>query len=235
MNKYSSRTYNDVNQYPVFPWIIKKYVSDKDLKENKPKQRNFKFPMAAQDEESRKMALTRYEDEESSKQSFPIHYGTHYSTSSYVYFYLMRQEPFTTLLIKLQGYKQENPDRMFYSIIDTLYILEQGHDNRECIPDVICKVEQFINLNCVNFGKKSSGIRVDDFNIYIYDENKESDKNILLNCNNYSISDYVNFIFQENVYLNSKKIANDLIHWFDLIFGVGQLPLKNRKERKASY
>ena len=230
LNKYSSRTYNDVNQYPVFPWIIKKYVSDKDLKENKPKQRNFKFPMAAQDEESRKMALTRYEDEESSKQSFPIHYGTHYSTSSYVYFYLMRQEPFTTLLIKLQGYKQENPDRMFYSIIDTLYILEQGHDNRECIPDVICKAEQFINLNCVNFGKKSSGIRVDDFNIYIYDENKESDKNILLNCNNYSISDYVNFIFQENIYLNSKKIANDLIHWFDLIFGVGQLPLKNRKE-----
>ena len=32
----------------------------------------------------------------------------------------MRQEPFTTLLIKLQGYKQEHPDRMFYSIIDTL-------------------------------------------------------------------------------------------------------------------
>ena len=230
LNKFASRTYNDINQYPVFPWTIKKYITDKNLKENKFVQRNFNYPMASQNEDNRIIAYTRYEDEEKNKQSFPIHYGTHYSTSSYVNFYLMRQEPFTTLLIKLQGYKQEHPDRMFYSIIDTLLILESGHDNRECIPDIISKIEQFINLNCVNFGTKNLGIRVDDFNIYIYDEKKESDRKKLLNCNNYSISDYVNFIIQEHIYLNSTKIAHDIIHWFDLIFGVGQLPEKNRKE-----
>ena len=230
LNKYASRTYNDINQYPIFPWIITKYTTDKDLKDNKPQQRNFKFPMASQNEESRKIALNRYEDEEQNKYSFPIHYGTHYSTSSYVYFYLMRQEPFTTLLIKLQGYKQEHPDRMFYSIIDTLLILESGHDNRECIPDIFSKIEQFINLNCVNFGAKNSGIIVDDFNIYIHDKNKESDGKKLLNCNNYSISDYVNFIIQEKIYLNSRTIAKEIIQWFDLVFGVGQFPEKNRKE-----
>ena len=230
LNKYASRTYNDINQYPIFPWIITKYTSDNDLKDNIPQLRNFKFPMASQNEESRKIAINRYEDEEQNKYSFPIHYGTHYSTSSYVYFYLMRQEPFTTLLIKLQGYKQEHPDRMFYSIIDTLLILESGHDNRECIPDIFSKIEQFINLNCVNFGEKNSGIIVDDFNIYISNYNKKSDGKELLNYNNYSISDYVNFIIQENIYLNSRKIAYEIIQWFDLVFGVRQFPEKNRKE-----
>ena len=227
LNKYATRTYNDVNQYPVFPWVIRKFESIKGTKESKPIIRNFKFPMAAQNEENREAALARYKDDEGIGEEFPIHYGTHYSTSSYIYFYLMREEPFTNLLIKLQGNKQENPDRMFYSMSDTLLILETGHDNRECIPDLLCKIEQFINLNCVNFEKKNSGIRIDDFNIYIYDDENEVDKNILLNYNNYSISDYVNFILKENSFLNSKKIANEIINWFDIIFGVGQLPEKN--------
>ena len=229
LNKYATRTYNDVNQYPVFPWIIKKIIINSEGNTRKPEIRNFKYPMASQTEENRDSALIRYKDDEAIGQTFPIHYGTHYSTSSYVYFYLMREEPFTNLLIKLQGNKQENPDRMFYSLIDTLYILETGHDNRECIPDIFCKIEQFINLNCVNFGKKNIGVRVDDFNIYIYDDQNEVDKNILLNYNNYSISDYINFILNQIIYLNSKKIANEIIDWFDIIFGVGQLPEKDRK------
>ena len=232
LNKYSTRTYNEVNQYPIFPWLIRKFAINEDQKgqrETSSELRDFRYPMAAQNEESRQSALNRFKDDEDIGEIFPIHYGTHYSTSSYVYFYLMREEPFTTLLIKLQGNKQENPDRMFYSYIDTLFILESGHDNRECIPDILCKIEQYINLNCVNFGKKSSGIRVDDFNIYAYNEYNEVDKRILLNHNNYSIDEYVKFILNENRLLNSKKIAYKITKWFDIIFGVGQLPEKNMK------
>ena len=231
LNKYSTRTYNDINQYPVFPWITRKYTLDKGSngKVGRPEPRNFKYPMASQMEERREECLRRYKDDEQNGEQFPIHYGTHYSTSSYIYFYLMREEPFTTLLIKLQGNQLENPDRMFYSVIDTLFILEGGHDNRESIPDLICKTEQYINLNCVDFGKKNNGLRVDDFNIYIYDENSILDENILLKYNNYSISDYVNFILKENIILNSGKIANEIIYWFDLVFGVMQLPEKNRE------
>ena len=227
LNKYATRTFNDVNQYPIFPWIERKFETIKGTKESRPVTRNFRYPMAAQNEENREAALNRYKDDEGIGEEFPIHYGTHYSTSSYIFFYLMREEPFTNLLIKLQGNKQENPDRMFYSMSDTLLILDTGHDNRECIPDLLCKIEQFINLNCVNFDKKNSGIRIDDFNIYVYDDENEVDKNILLNYNNYSISDYVNFILKENYNLNSKKITNEIIYWFDIIFGVGQLPEKN--------
>jgi neurobeachin-like protein 1/2 len=29
LNKYSGRSYNDLNQYYVFPWILKDYRSDR--------------------------------------------------------------------------------------------------------------------------------------------------------------------------------------------------------------
>lgn len=28
VNKFAGRTYNDINQYPVFPWILKDYTSE---------------------------------------------------------------------------------------------------------------------------------------------------------------------------------------------------------------
>ena len=29
LNKFSGRNYNDVNQYHVFPWVLKDYTSEK--------------------------------------------------------------------------------------------------------------------------------------------------------------------------------------------------------------
>ena len=221
LNKYSSRTFNDANQYPIFPWLIRKYYIEKETHKIELIYRDFKYPMAAQIEENRITALNRFQDDEESKVKFPTHFGTHYSTSSYVYFFLMREEPFTTLLVKLQGYKQENPDRMFFSLDDTLFVLETGSDNRECIPDVFCKTEQFINLNCADFGNKNCGLKVDDFII--------NDLFIDKNNNNY-INNYVQFIIENKKLLDAKKIANTINEWFDIIFGIGQLPEKNMRK-----
>ena len=236
LNKYSSRTFNDVNQYPVFPWVITKYKTDEKGKKIGYEKRNFKYPMAGQIEENRITAYNRFQDDEESGLKFPSHYGTHYSTSSYIFFYLMREEPFTTLLVKLQGNKQENPDRMFFSISDTLFVLEAGSDNRECIPDIFSKVEQFINLNCVDFGCKNSGLRVDDF---IVSENKNSSVNNYYNNNN-GIKNYVKFIIYNKKLFDEKEIRDNINDWFDIIFGVGQLPEKNMKKslnifRKETY
>ena len=41
-------------------------------------------------------------------------------------------------LIKLQNYKQENPNRMFISFEGLEIILKGGVDNRELIPDFFC-------------------------------------------------------------------------------------------------
>ena len=116
INKYGTRTFNDTNQYPIFPWLIR--VDE----ENKIVNRNLKFPILAQTERNKDFSMKKYEDDEESCSKFPIHCGTHYSTSSYIYYYLMRLEPYTTLLIKLQGYKQEVAERMFTNIDELLYI-----------------------------------------------------------------------------------------------------------------
>ena len=224
LNKYSSRTFNDSNQYPIFPWLIKKYIIDeKDKNKINIKYRTFKYPMAAQNEENQKVALIRFQDDENNGSKFPTHFGTHYSTSSYIYFYLMREEPFTTLLVILQGYKNESPDRMFFSLDDTLLVLETGSDNRECIPDFFCKVEQFINLNCNDFGCKNNGLRVDDFIINI------NNNNLLLSKKHIGINNYIKYIIDNKILLDKKIISDNINDWFDIIFGVGQLPDKNKK------
>ena len=230
LNKYSSRTFNDANQYPIFPWLIIKNKIEEKTKIISPIYRNFKYPMSSQTEENRENAIIRYEDDDS---KFHFHNGTHYSASAYIYYYLMREEPFTSLLIKLQGYKHENPDRMFFSLSDTLYVLESGNDNRECIPDLFSKTEQFINLNCADFGHKNSGPRIDDLII------KPSEGAFELN-NNGNIKDYVTLIIGNRKLLDENVIKNNINDWFDIIFGVGQLPEKNTKEsvnifRKETY
>jgi len=236
LNKFSSRTFNDVNQYPIFPWVITKFKIDEKGKKIGYEKRNFKYPMAGQVEENRITAYNRFQDDEENGLKFPSHYGTHYSTSSYIFFYLMREEPFTTLLVKLQGDKQENPDRMFFSIEDTLFVLEAGSDNRECIPEIFSKVEQFINLNCVDFGCKNSGLRVDDF---IVSENNISSPNNYYSNNN-GIKNYVNFIIYNQKLFDEQAIRDNINDWFDIVFGVGQLPDKNMKKclnifRKETY
>ena len=216
LNKYSARTYNDPNQYPIFPWLIQNYTETKGKKEDI--ERILKYPMAGQTEENRKTAIGRYEDDEDNKGKFPAHFGTHYSTSAYVYFYLMRNEPFTTLLVKLQGYKHENPDRTFFSIKEVLNVLGTGHDNREMVPELFYKIDPFINLNCDDFGMKSNNLRVDDFIAY------ESQNNNEINGN------YVKYIINNRKKLNGKTISNKINEWIDIIFGIGQLPEKNRKK-----
>ena len=51
--------------------------------------------MGAQNETNQEEALNRFMDGESVKDDFPVHFGNHYSTSAYVFFYLMREEQFT--------------------------------------------------------------------------------------------------------------------------------------------
>jgi hypothetical protein len=92
LNKHSGRTHNDVNQYYVFPWILKDYTSQKlDLTESGI-FRDLSKPMGALVPDK----LKRFQDvyKGNGKTNF---YGSHYSTSLFILYYLVRLEPFTTL------------------------------------------------------------------------------------------------------------------------------------------
>jgi len=101
LNTIAGRTFNDLTQYPVFPWVLSDYESETiDL--NDPRvYRDLSQPVGALSADRLRMFQDRYnslEDESMPK----FHYGTHYSSSGAILFYLIRMEPFTTQAITLQ-------------------------------------------------------------------------------------------------------------------------------------
>ena len=147
INKYSCRSYNDVNQYPVFPWL--KIAGDKE--------RDLRYTVAAQTEEARMILKEMY-----SVNNFPHHYTTHYSNASFLIYYLLRINPFTDNQITLQVNKFDAPERQFTSIDEIQYILMKTRQPREIIPEFFINTDFFYNYNCNYFGIKNNGELVDN-------------------------------------------------------------------------
>lgn len=83
LNTISGRSFNDLCQYPVFPWVIADYSSlNLDLT-NPAVYRDLSKPMGAQNEERLREFLERYEsfaENETIQNIPPFMYGSHYST-----------------------------------------------------------------------------------------------------------------------------------------------------------
>ena len=251
INKYGSRTFKDNCQYPIFPWLlVKDYekieeinnINDtesdiliakffnnkgenikinkrnKEIKELFKSIRKMKYPICIQSEEKIKSFIEKYLEEDD---NFRYHLGIHYSTSSYIYYYLMRQEPYSDLLIKLQNYQQENPNRMFIGVNESISLLEKSKDPREIIPELFTRFEYLLNLNCNFFGIKNDKKIVDDNLINFFDKNKNSNP----------FYNYINFIIEHHKLLNSKIISIIINDWIDNVFGINQIP-SNKKNRE---
>ncbi|GBP76234.1 Neurobeachin [Eumeta japonica] len=109
------RTYNDLNQYPVFPWVLTNYESE-ELDLSQPSNyRDLSKPIGALNPSRRAYFEERYNSWEH-ESTPPFHYGTHYSTAAFVLNWLVRIEPMTTMFLALQGGKFDHPNRLFSSI-----------------------------------------------------------------------------------------------------------------------
>ena len=224
LNKYSTRTYNDLTQYPVFPWLtldhnkiqeILIFLDDKDKAQLQNYLRDLKYPISMQTEEKRIDAKNTF-DFEKTQSKYPSHLGTHYSTPAYIFLYLLRLNPYGQSLIKLQNYHYDNPNRMFNSLNETEDILLSGNDNRELIPDFYCYFDFLCNLNCCFYGKRNNNEIIDDFHILF---------NISKKYNNV-ITSYAYFLFNIKRLLNNNNISKSLKYWVDNVFGIKQLPKK---------
>ena len=220
LNKYSARTYNDLSQYPVFPWLLINLneinkVFDEILNNHNEisELRDLNYPITAQTVEKRKEIIKKFL-EEAKEEKNPAHFGNTYSNSAYIFYYLMRINPYTQNLIKLQSYKMEEPDRTFNSINDIVIVLSDQFDNRELIPDIFCYIDYYINLNCDYYGIKKKKQIVDDFKI---------DNSISTEYTNI-ISNHINVLYNEKKLLNSRYISERISNWVDLIFGKKQYP-----------
>ena len=219
VNIYANRSYNDVNQYPVFPWIIIDYQSDefpKDLS-SKEVSRPLDTPMGmltinSEAEQRMKDYMDHWEisrDDEDREDEFD-RYGSHYSTALYVSYYLVRVFPFANVRIELQGSSFDDPNRLFNNLEASFYCAStQKSDLRELIPELFCFPEMLLNNNDFNLGEIK-----DPFT-------KEQKIKIIQEvvapkwCQNNAYD----FIKKHRELLESFEISNHLNEWLNLIFG----------------
>ena len=132
LNSIAGRTYNDLGQYPVFPWVLSDYHSPELDLTDPHSFRDLKYPMGAQNKKMRVEQQARYRDLQEAYDAMhealgdegvddsgvmpPFHWGSHYSVAGFVLWYLLRLEPFTSLHVQLQDGKFDKADRIFSSI-----------------------------------------------------------------------------------------------------------------------
>ena len=194
LNKFSSRSYNDVNQYLIMPWLLTKNQS----------YRQFDLPISLQTEKRQREFLSNSIELSDDHRR---HHGNHYSTSAYVCYYLMRTNPFTHNMVRFQSNRFDEPDRQFVRITNTLYICENFKDNRELLPEVYSTPECFVNLNCNDFGKQASPDyeRVHNVTFSPFGDN------------------IVDFCYKMKNMLNFDDNVNENIYkWFEYVFGMKQ-------------
>lgn len=162
LNSIAGRTYNDLTQYPVFPWILMDYTSNMLDLTRASSFRDLSLPIGAHAPERFAKYAERYEQLiDSDIPAFM--YGSHYSHLGAVLFYLIRLEPFTTFAVQLQGGKLDHPDRLFHSVQEAWSnCLSDFSDVKELTPEWYYLPQFLSNCNDVDFGKRQDGVVVND-------------------------------------------------------------------------
>ncbi|KAI4197790.1 MAG: hypothetical protein LQ350_005695 [Teloschistes chrysophthalmus] len=207
VNTMAGRTFNDLTQYPVFPWVLADYSSD-ELDLTDPRSfRDLSKPMGCQTPERQAEFRDRYQSfaEMGDHNAPPFHYGTHYSTAMIVTSYLIRLQPFVQSYLLLQGGSFDHPDRLFYSIEKAWVSASRENmtDVRELIPEFFYLSEFLMNRNEFDFGERQgNGGTIDNVELPPW---AKGDPRI--------------FIAKNREALESEHVSKTLHHWIDLIFG----------------
>ncbi|KAL7722517.1 BEACH domain-containing protein [Entamoeba marina] len=206
LNTQAGRTFNDLTQYPVMPWVLSDYTSTTLDLTNESVYRDLSKPMGAITEERAENVKTRYEMVKDSPET-AFHYGSHYSSIGVALYYLVRIEPYAHNAIKMQGTTFDLPDRLFHSIADVWNMLTTRSVTivYELIPEFFFFPEFLLNLNHYDYGIRDSGVRVEDV--------------VLPPWANGSPQRFVN---TQMMALESPYVSSHLHEWIDLIFGYKQ-------------
>ncbi|XP_050076251.1 protein FAN-like [Anopheles maculipalpis] len=203
LNSLADRSFQDLTQYPVFPWILTDYTSD-ELHLNDPTvYRDLSKPVGALNPDRLARLRTRFDEADEPK----FLYGSHYSTPGFVLYYLVRKHP--ELMLCLQNGKFDHPDRMFNSVADAFHnCLHNMSDFKELIPEFYDTTQQgdfLLNGLKIDFGARFDGTPVG---------------NVALPP--WALNSPERFVRLLREALESDHVSARLHHWIDLIFGYKQ-------------
>ena len=216
LNKLAGRTFNDLMQYPVFPFVLADYSSDiLDLK-NAKSFRNLKKPVSVQDPAKEQRYIETYRNLATDLQRShegvcpgvgPFHYGSHYSNTGVVLHFLVRLPPFSSMFLQYQDGNFDLPDRTFHSIGKAWSMVsgESSSDVKELIPDMFCLPEILTNNEGFQLGLRQNGEGID-----------------VVDLPSYAKDDPRLFIKIHRQALEAPYVRENLNHWIDLVFGYKQ-------------
>ena len=231
LNIFGNRSYNDISQYPVFPWILSNYEdplqTEKNYNDNLDianqtlasiitskedeidfQYRDMSLPMGMLEvnEEGKKrkeLFIDNFETlkEENDENMKPYFYGSNYSNPIYICNYLMRLFPFTHISIELQGNKFDDPNRLFISIKNSFY------NSTTQKTDLRELIPEFFYLPEMfrNINKLNMGKL----------ETGEEVNNVKTPCND----NPYDFIMTMRGVLEDNTLSATIQSWVDLIFG----------------
>ena len=209
INTMAGRSFNDLTQYPVFPWVLADYTSAELDLTNPRSFRDLSKPMGCQSSDREAAIRERYASFAEMDESTPaFHYGTHYSSAMIVTSYLIRLEPFARSSVLLQGGNFDHANRIFQSIEKAWFSASRDtiSDVRELIPEFFYLPEFLVNVNEYDFGvHEATGAKVNDVVLPPW---AKGDPQI--------------FIAKHREALESHYVSQNLHNWIDLIFGVKQ-------------
>jgi len=211
LNTLAGRSYNDLTQYPVFPWVLRDHTSEHLDLSNPQVFRDLAKPMGAQDEVRAKEFGKRFDnwlEPDPEHPTPPFHYATHYSSAAAVTFYLIRLEPFTSMHVQLQGGKFDHADRIFSSVRECWESASQSSlsDVKELLPEFYYMPELFMNGNRLALGTRQKTSKVvNDVELPPWAHGSADE-----------------FVRKMRMALESEYVSANLHLWIDLVFGYRQ-------------
>lgn len=205
LNMLSGRSYNDICQYPVMPWVLSNYKTESIPDLNDPENfRDLTKPVGALNPSRLKDFIERF-------QTFadpfipPFMYGSHYSTSAgVVLHFLVRMHPFAGLHRQLQSGHFDVADRLFSSIPRTWDVCtgSSAAEVKELTPEFYCNPSFLKNSNNFKLGTSQDGDVLGDVKLPPWAQGSPE-----------------KFVEVMRSALESEMCSQMLPDWIDLIFG----------------
>ena len=204
LNKYSGRSFHDISQYPIFPWVLNKFDGNELNVDDASIYRDFSYPIGAQSVKRRQELMNNFRFSTDMRDKY--HFGQHYSNGAIVLYYLIRMEPFATQHKVLQDGNFDHADRLFFSL-QCAWESSQLNigDSKEMIPEMYYLPHIYENLNNFSFGintilrKDSSEFQLPPWA-----------------CNSWDL------VRKLRKCLESSFTSSNIHNWIDLIFGCKQ-------------
>lgn len=208
LNTISGRSFNDLCQYPIMPWVLAQYDQPTIDLNDPSSYRDLSKPMGAQNPARLEEYLDRFNSfaENVATDIPPFMYGSHYSTMvGVVLHFLIRLQPFAALHKEMQNGHFDVPDRLFSSIPATYrHNTTQLSEVKELTPEFFTTPDIFRNINNFHFGTTQDGVEVCDVELPPWAATPED------------------FVRINRLALESDYVSAHLHEWIDLIWGYKQ-------------